>query len=108
MLDEPLEVIWTVPAYLALEKARQYIAVENAAAAEDLIDKIHERICQLSMLPDLGFKSRVRRIHGEIRELVVERYRILYRHDPELKRILVLLVWHASRRNPTAKDFEQG
>lgn len=106
MLDEPLKVVWTAAASAALEQIHRYIAEDNPSAANDLIDDIHERVYQLSTLPDLGFKSRVRRSLGLIRELIVGNYRVIYQPELELKRILILLVWHSARRNPKAKDFE--
>lgn len=105
MLDEPYEVIWAEPAIAALDDAYQYLAKENLAAADNFIAEVQERISQLTTLPDLGFKTNVRHLRGRVREVVVGRYRILYQSETEQKRILILLVWHTSRRNPRTKDF---
>jgi plasmid stabilization system protein ParE len=105
MLDEPFEVVWTDRAAMCLEQAHQYIASENPSAADRLVAERHSRVAQLSTFPGLGIKCRVRKMRGEIREIVVGKYRAFYQVDEESRRILMLLVWHSSRRKPKADDF---
>lgn len=105
MRDQPLVVVWTDPALSHLTEAHEYISRDNPAAADKLIAEIRARVTQLAMLPDLGFRSNVRRTHGIVREVVVGPYRILYRSDLTSGRLFVLLVWHSARRNTTVKDL---
>jgi plasmid stabilization system protein ParE len=60
MLDEPFDLMWAEPAVSALDDAYQYIAQENPAAADDFITEVHSRLAQLTTLPELGFKTKVR------------------------------------------------
>jgi toxin ParE1/3/4 len=106
VLTDPLEVAWTKKASAALEEAHDYIAADNPMVADRIVADIRSRVDQLATQPGLGFKSKVRLSQSQIREIVVAPYRILYRVDPTLNRLLVLLVWHVSRRNPRRKDFE--
>jgi plasmid stabilization system protein ParE len=88
-----------------LDEAHDYIAAENPTGADRVVADIRTRVDQLAEQPGLGFKSTVRLSTQQIREIFVAPYRVLYRIDSESNRLLVLLIWHASRRNPRRKDF---
>jgi plasmid stabilization system protein ParE len=105
VLAHPLEVTWTTKASASLYAGYDYIAAVNPQAADSLVVEIRARVDQLADQPGLGFKSSVRVGHGPIREIVVGKYRVLYRAEPDRDRLLVLLVWHSSRRNPKRTDF---
>jgi toxin ParE1/3/4 len=106
MLASPLEVVWTRKAAIQLNEAYEYIAADNVAAADRIVAEVHSRLIQLATQPELGFKSNVRSSQGQIREIIVAPYRILYQIERDSNRLLVLLVWHGSRRNPRRKELE--
>jgi len=94
-----VRVSWLAKALESLDEQAKYISGENLAAAEELVQRIHEAVSRLQTNPAMG---RPGRIHGT-RELVVPGppYIIPYRVRPRLNRVKILRVVHASRRLPT-------
>ena len=93
-----MQVRWLATALRNLDDEAEYVARENPAAAHALVQRISHLVGLLRENPALG---RPGRIHGT-RELVVAGtpYVIPYRVRPQLNRIEVLRVFHASRRPP--------
>ena len=96
---ESVEVRWLAKALRNLDDEAEYVSGDNPAAAEALLQRIHEAVSRLQANPAMG---RPGRIHGT-RELVVPGtpYIIPYRVEPQLNRVEILRVFHASRRPPT-------
>lgn len=89
------EVIWTEPALQELDAIAEYIALDNPAAASDLIKEIFDKTERLENFPKSG------RIPPELpdsvyREVVVPPCRIFYREDGQ--RVLVLYVMREERQ----------
>jgi len=83
------EVIWTEPALQELDAIAEYIALDNPAAAGDLVQKVFNKTERLKEFPQSG------RIPPELpnsvyREIVASPCRIFYRE--ENTRIFVLHV----------------
>jgi len=93
-----MQVRWLENALQNLNDEARYIAEDNPAAAQLMVQRIVEAINRLQDNPALGHPGR---IHGT-RELVVPgmRYIIPYRVRPRLNRIEILRVFHTSRRLP--------
>ena len=89
------EVIWTEPALQELDAIADYIALDNPAAASDLVKEVFDKTERLENFPKSG------RIPPELpdsvyREVVVPPCRVFYRHDEQ--RILVLYVMRVERQ----------
>ena len=89
------EVIWTEPALQELDAIAEYIALDNPAAASDLVKEVFGKTERLENFPKSG------RIPPELpdsvyREVVVPPCRIFYREDKN--RILVLYVMREERQ----------
>lgn len=89
------EVIWTAPALQELDAIAEYIALDNPAAASDLVKAIFDKTERLENFPNSG------RIPPELpdsvyRELVVPPCRIFYREEKQ--RIFVLFVMREERQ----------
>lgn len=89
------EVIWTEPALQQLDAIADYIALDNPAAASDLVKAVFDKTERLENFPKSG------RIPPELpdsvyREVVVPPCRIFYRDDEQ--RILVLFVMREERQ----------
>ena len=83
------EVVWTEPALQQLDAVAEYIALDNPAAASDLVDAVLDNVERLNEFPQSG------RLPPELpnsvyREVVVPPCRVLYREEGA--RILVLYV----------------
>ncbi|SRR3990167_7716053 len=89
------EVIWTEPALQELDAIAEYIALDNPAAASDLVKEVFDKTGRLETFPKSG------RIPPELpdsvyRELVVPPCRIFYREDEQ--RVLVLYIMREERQ----------
>jgi toxin ParE1/3/4 len=89
------EVIWTEPALQELDAIAEYIALDNPAAASDLVKAVFDKTERLENFPKSG------RIPPELpdsvyRELVVPPCRIFYREDEQ--RVFVLFVMRDERQ----------
>jgi toxin ParE1/3/4 len=89
------EVIWTEPAVQELDAIAEYIALDNPAAASDLVKDIFNKTERLENFPKSG------RIPPELpdsvyREVVVPPCRIFYREDEQ--RVFVLYVMRKERQ----------
>ena len=89
------EVIWTEPALQELDAIAEYIALDNPAAASDLVKAVFDKTERLENFPKSG------RIPPELPdsvywEVVVPPCRIFYREDEP--RVLVLFVMREERQ----------
>lgn len=89
------EVIWTEPALQELDAIAEYIALDNPAAASDLVKEVFGKAERLENFPKSG------RIPPELpdsvyREVVVPPCRIFYREDEQ--RVFVLFVMREERQ----------
>ena len=88
-------IIISETAYTDLDNIDNYIAEDSPLIAQQFIRRIFERIGQLAEFPESGkivpeFNDR------QVRELILKRYRIVYRilHSSD---ILVLRIIHGAR-----------
>lgn len=89
------EVIWTEPALQGLDAIAEYIALDNPAAAKDLVKAIFDQTGRLEHFPKSG------RIPPELpdsvyREVVVPPCRIFYREDEQ--QVFILFVMREERQ----------
>ncbi len=76
-----------------------YIATNNPRAAIRFGEACVEHSRQLIVFPRLG-RPYLATTHGEVRELVVSPYRLLYRVASDDSTVTILRVWHAARGEP--------
>jgi addiction module RelE/StbE family toxin len=85
---------WTEPAVADLENIQAYIARDSAEYADAVIERLILSVDQLESFPESG-----RRVpestDPKIRELLVERYRIIYRRKKGAVQILAVV--HGAR-----------
>jgi len=93
------EISWTEPARAALVAAVRHVADSDPEGAEQLGRDLLASVDILARFPFIG-PVHERRRAGEIREILCRRYRIFYQPYEDDRRVEVLLVWHASRREP--------
>lgn len=91
-----MKIVWTELALGHLRAAYDYIAVDNAPAADATIEKIISTAEYLSRYPRLGHVGRLE----NTRELSVPGlpYIVVYRLQP--KALEMLAVFHAARKWP--------
>lgn len=89
-----MKIEWTQPAFLDLERIRDYISRDSEHYAVRFIEKIIEAVEGLEDFPRMG--RPVPEAEDEnIRELLLHNYRIMYRVETD--RILVLTFIHGAR-----------
>jgi toxin ParE1/3/4 len=89
------QVIWAEPALNDLDAIADYIALDNPAAASELVQRIFGHVDQLIIHPDSGSKPRELR-GGRYRQIVEPPCRIFYRREGET--VYVLHVMRGERK----------
>jgi toxin ParE1/3/4 len=89
-----MKIEWTEPALLDLDGIQDYIARDSKYYATQFIGRIIESVENLERFPEMG-RSVPESGEENIRELLFQNYRIIYRI--EVERILVLTVIHCGR-----------
>jgi len=89
------EIIWTEPALNDLDTIADYIALDNPAAARELVRRVFRHIEQLVAHPNSG--SKPEELRGwRYRQIVEPPCRVFYRHDRGT--VYVLYVMRGERR----------
>ena len=91
-----MSVVWTRPAARDLELIGDYIARENARAADRIVRRIRDRTMDLADYPFLGRTARVE----NTRELVVPSTPFIVVYRVGDGRVEILAVFHSARRWP--------
>lgn len=88
-----MKLVWTRPALRNLSEAREYIAIDNPAAANRQVERIELAVNRLKVFPMMGRVG----IHAGTREFPVPGtpYILVYRVRDERLRILAVL--HGSK-----------
>jgi toxin ParE1/3/4 len=88
------EIVWSEPALRDLEAIAEYIALENPAAASEVIKRIFGHVEQLADHPQSG--SRPPELgRSRYRQIVEPPFRIFYRHDGN--KVFILHVMRSER-----------
>ena len=81
------EVIWSEPALADLDAIADYIALDNPAAARELVRRVFHHVDHRAHHPDLG--SKPQELKGWLyRQIVEGPCRVLYRHEGDFVYIL--------------------
>lgn len=88
-----MRVVWTRPALRHLGEAREYIAIDNPAAAADQIERIEQCVRKLAVFPMMGRTG----MRKGTREFPIPRtpYIVVYRLAKDNLQILAVL--HGAR-----------
>ena len=89
-------LIWTEPAVADLEEIGQFISKDNPPAAEKVGSKIIREAENIAAFPRLG---RIVPEFGnpQIREIISQSYRVIYKFDEEGDLVAILRIWHWAR-----------
>ena len=93
------KIVWTLRSREDLHDIATFIAKDNPPAALKLGDMIFARVDSLEIFPELG-RVVPERNQANIREIVVNNYRIVYRVRQKEKFLEILRVWHGARGEP--------
>ena len=93
------EVKWDEQALADVEESVRWLAGHSPDAAEELRAAFFDSVRALRRFPEIGAVYEKDR-SGRTREIVCRDYRIFYRPDLTSREVRILLVRHASRREP--------
>ena len=86
-------LIWTEPALQDLDTIADYIALDDPAAARQLVQRVFQHVEQLQAHPESGsFPPELRRSPRRYRQIVETPCRVFYRYDRRRKKVFVLHV----------------
>jgi toxin ParE1/3/4 len=88
------EIIWSQPALSDLEAIADYIALENPAAASELVKCIFRHVAQLADHPESGSRPQEFK-RSRYRQIVEPPCRVFYRYDGH--RVYILHVMRSER-----------
>ena len=88
------EIVWTEPALNDLDAIADYIALENPAAAAELVRRVFEHIEQLEDHPESGSRPAELK-KSRYRQIVEPPCRLFYRYEGS--RVFVLYVMRSER-----------
>lgn len=93
---EKVEITFTSSALTDLESIELYISEDSPLVARRFISKIFDEISKLSVYPEMG--KPVREFNDRtIREVLVKRYRVIYKLELSNNHIYILRVIHGSK-----------
>lgn len=88
------EIVWSEPAVGDLDAIADYIALENPAAATELVKRIVGHVGQLADHPESGSRPQELK-RSRYRQIVEPPCRVFYRYDGQ--RVFVLHVMRSER-----------
>lgn len=88
-------IAYTKKALCDLEEIEAYIALDSPRMAKRWVQRIIDKIAQLSRFPELGKVSPIFE-QPEIREILIGNYKVIYRIKP-YNNISILRVIHMAR-----------
>ncbi len=88
------EIIWSEPALSDLDAIADYIALENPAAAAELVKRVVGHVEQLAKQPERGSRPQELK-RSRYRQIVEPPCRVFYRYDGQ--RVFVLHVMRSER-----------
>lgn len=88
------EIVWSEPALSDLDAIADYIALEDPAAASELVRRVFGHVEQLAQHPESGSRpSELKR--SRYRQIVEPPCRVFYRHDGN--KVFILHVMRSER-----------
>lgn len=88
------EIIWTEPALGDLDAIADFIALENPAAASEVVQRVFDHVGQLAEHPESGSRPQELK-RSRYRQIVEPPCRVFYRHDG--KTVFILHVMRSER-----------
>lgn len=92
-----MKVVWTEQAYVRLAEIHTFVASDNLAAADRLVARLIARGEALSRFPRRG-RPVPELPDADLRELIVESYRVVYRLRGPVVEILTVFEGHRRLR----------
>ena len=89
------QIIWTEPAISDLEEIAEYIALDTADAASNLVQRVFESVDRLRQFPESGNPPSELPRKSRYREIIVGPCRVFYR--AEKSKVFILYVMRSEK-----------
>ncbi|MDZ4063355.1 MAG: type II toxin-antitoxin system RelE/ParE family toxin [Coriobacteriia bacterium] len=90
-----MRVVWTEHAHEQLDNAMAFIASDRPDTATAWLERILDEGASLAEFPDRG-RVVPEASRDEVRELIMSPYRLIYRRDPDV--VTITMVLHGRRK----------
>jgi toxin ParE1/3/4 len=94
------ELTWSPQSIRDLEAIRAYIAVDSQKYADLIVRRVVAAVERLKAFPESG-RIVPERNTPDIREVIVDKYRVVYRHNVEV--VEIVTVFRGARQFPALK-----
>lgn len=91
-----VQIEWTEEAENDLDDIMAYISKSSFQYARSFFENVHESVENLRFFPKMG-KRVPESKNPKTRELILQKYRIIYRFIEEEEKILIMMIIHGSR-----------
>jgi len=91
-----VQIEWTEEAENDLDDIMAYISKSSLQYARSFFENVHESIENLKLFPKMGRRVPESK-NLEDRELILQKYRIIYRFIEQEEKILIMMIIHGSR-----------
>lgn len=93
------KIIWSLQARDDLREIVSFIAADNPAAAESFALQLMGKTDSVANFPQLG-RVVPEEDDGNIREIILRPYRIIYQVLPAQQVVAIARIWHGARGEP--------
>lgn len=91
-----VQIEWTKDAETDLDDILAYISKSSSQYARTFYESVHESIDNLKLFPKIGRRVPESK-NPEDRELILQKYRIIYRFTEQKEKIVIKMIIHGSR-----------
>lgn len=91
-----VQIEWTAAALSDVREVHDHIARDSPRYAEITVQRIQDAVGRLALFPKLGHVLQ-EYVRSPYRQILVGKYRILYRYQPRKNIIYVVAIIHGSR-----------
>jgi addiction module RelE/StbE family toxin len=91
-----VQIIWSEEAENDLDDIIAYISKSSLQYAHSFYENVHEAIDNLKSFPKIGRRVPESK-NPKDRELIILKYRIIYRFIEEEEKIIIMMIIHGSR-----------
>ena len=91
-----VQIEWSEEAEEDLDDILFYLSKSSSQYANSFFDRVHEAIEYIKQFPQIGRKIPESKNPSD-RELIIQKYRLIYRFIEEDDKILIMMIIHGSR-----------
>lgn len=91
-----VQIEWSEEAEQDFDDILSYLTKSSSQYANSFFERIHEAIENIKKFPKIGRKVPESKKHSD-RELIIQKYRLIYRFLEEENKVLIMMIIHGSR-----------